>query len=169
MLKWSAIVVAGLVGVVALTALVGLLLPKGHRASKTAVIAAPPDAVYRLITDVARFKDWRPELTDVEILPDDGHGLRFREKSSQGIITFRFESLEPGRRVVSRIDDPAQPFGGTWTYDLRAEATGTVLTVTEDGEVYNPIFRVVSKFMSQTATIETYLASLQARVHASAG
>ena len=64
-----------------------------------------------------------------------------------------------------RIDDPGQPFGGTWTYALTPNGTGTSLTITEDGEVYNPIFRFMSHFFfSQTATIDAYLAALQRRL-----
>jgi hypothetical protein len=66
---------------------------------------------------------------------------------------------------VTRIADPSLPFGGTWTYDLKPQGSGTELTITEDGEVYNPIFRFMSKFVfSQTATIEAYQASLKRKL-----
>ncbi len=55
------------------------------------------------------------------------------------------------------------PFGGTWTYVLVPDVAGTRLTITEDGEVYNPLFRFLSRFVfSQTATIDTYLRHLEA-------
>ena len=41
---------------------------------------------------------------------------------------------------------------------------GTRVTVTEEGEVYNPIFRVVSRFMDPSATIRQYLTNLAARL-----
>ena len=60
-----------------------------------------------------------------------------------------------------KIADPDLPFGGTWTYELKPSGSGTRVTITEDGEVYNPIFRFMSHvFFSQSATIETYLKSL---------
>lgn len=164
MLKWTLIVILGLAGLVGLVAIVGTILPKGHRASKTATFTSPPASVYAAITDPARYPEWRADVTAVEILPDDGGGLRFREVGSNGTITFRFERLEPPHRVVARIADPTLPFGGSWTYELRPAGAGTELTITEDGEVYNPIFRVISKLMSQTATIEKYLASLEKRL-----
>ena len=65
-----------------------------------------------------------------------------------------------------RIADPSLPFGGTWTYELRAEGSGTSLTLTEDGEVYNPIFRVMQKFFfSPYKTIDTYLENLKKRLN----
>ena len=44
---------------------------------------------------------------------------------------------------------------------LEAQGNSTRVTVTEHGEVYNPIFRVVSKYiMGQTSTIDSYLTAL---------
>ena len=38
---------------------------------------------------------------------------------------------------------------------------GSVVTITERGSVYNPVFRFVSRFiLGHTATMETYLRSL---------
>jgi hypothetical protein len=60
------------------------------------------------------------------------------------------------------------PFGGTWTFDVAAAPGGTSLTITEDGEVYNPIFRFMSKTVfSPYKTIDTYQADLRRRLDAS--
>ena len=56
-------------------------------------------------------------------------------------------------------------FGGTWTYELTPVGRATLLRITERGEVYNPVFRVMSRFVfGHTATIDAYLAALGARV-----
>ena len=61
-----------------------------------------------------------------------------------------------------RIADPDLPFGGTWTYELKPDGGGTQLVITERGEVYNPIFRFMSRFVfSHTATMERFVASLK--------
>jgi uncharacterized protein YndB with AHSA1/START domain len=157
---------AGVVGVVALVALIGLVLPKGHRASRTATYAAPPATVFAVLADVEQYPAWRSDTSRVELLADDGQGRRFKEYGPHGAVTYRIEVLEPPARMVTRIADLSLPFGGTWTYELRGGASGgTELTITEDGEVYNPIFRFVSRFfMSQTATIEAYQAALAKRL-----
>ena len=68
------------------------------------------------------------------------------------------------RRLVTRIADTGLPFGGQWTYELVPDGEGTRLTITEDGEVYNPLFRFVSRFvMGHTATIERYLDDVEKR------
>jgi len=50
---------------------------------------------------------------------------------------------------------------GSWEYVFAPAAGGTVLTITEKGEVSNPLFRFMSRYIfGQTATIDTYLKSL---------
>jgi hypothetical protein len=72
------------------------------------------------------------------------------------------EVFDPPRRIVTRIDRSERAFGGTWTYELRPVATGTELTITEDGEVYNLIFRTLARFVfGHTATIDAYLRDLE--------
>ncbi len=67
----------------------------------------------------------------------------------------------PPRRLVTRIADPKLPFGGTWTYEIVSLERACTLTITEDGEVYNPLFRFVSRFViGHTATIDRYLKSV---------
>jgi hypothetical protein len=42
---------------------------------------------------------------------------------------------------------------------------GSELRITEEGEVYNPIFRFVSRFiMGHTATIDSYLSAVRKRL-----
>ncbi len=61
-----------------------------------------------------------------------------------------------------RIADRKLPFGGTWSFDIAPAAGGeSDLRVTEDGEVYNPIFRFMARFVfGYTASIEGYLRDL---------
>ena len=70
------------------------------------------------------------------------------------------EVFEPPRRMVGRIADPKLAFGGTWTYELAPVGGGCEVRITEDGEVYNPVFRYVSKATGHAGTIEKYLRAL---------
>lgn len=162
LLKWTLIIAGGLAALVALLAVVGLFLPKGHRAQRTVVVNAPPDRVFALVSDVARYATWRLDVKLVEILADSGGMLRFRETGPHGVVPYRVERNEPPSHWVTRIDDPSLPYGGTWTFELTPQGSGTSLTITEDGEIYNPIFRVLSRtIFSTTATIEAYQAALR--------
>ncbi len=74
----------------------------------------------------------------------------------------KLQESEPPRRLVTRITDKTLPFGGAWTFTLQPVDGGTKLTITENGEVYNPLFRVMSRFVfGHTATIDRYLGDLQ--------
>lgn len=166
MIRWLLYAVAGLVGLIGVVALVGLFLPERHRASRAVVYGAPPDAVFAAISDFASFPQWRSGVKSVAILSTEAERTRFREEGPHGVVTYRVEEWAPPSRLVTRIDDPSLPFGGKWTLELKRVAGGTELTITEDGEVYNPIFRVMSKlFFSPYATIDAYQADLRRRLN----
>jgi hypothetical protein len=57
------------------------------------------------------------------------------------------------------------PFGGWWEYVIAPAGSGSRVTITEHGEVYNPIFRFVSRYvMGQTKTLDSYLTALAAKL-----
>jgi hypothetical protein len=76
-------------------------------------------------------------------------------------VPIEVKEWNPPARLVTRIAARDLPFGGTWTYELTPAGTGTELRITENGEVYNPLFRFLSRFVfGHTATMRTYLAAL---------
>jgi uncharacterized protein YndB with AHSA1/START domain len=156
---------AVLVVVIAIVLVVGWSLPVAHRATRSIALRASPEAVFNLISRPADFPSWRSDVTRVELLPPDGGRAQFREVGKNGAIVFAVDSMIPPRRIVTRIADKSLPFGGSWTYDVEPGGGTTTLTITEDGEVYNPVFRFVSRFvMGQTATIDRYLADVRKRL-----
>ena len=163
-----AVIVLGTVALVALAvAVVGWSLPVGHRASRQAAYPATPEAVYAIISKVEDFPAWRSGLERVEIVESSAGVLTYREKSGDGTILYIVEEAVPPRRLVTRIADRTLPFGGTWTYELTPTAGGTSLRITEDGEVYNPVFRFMSRFVfTHHATIDTYLTDMGKRLGA---
>jgi uncharacterized protein YndB with AHSA1/START domain len=156
MQRWLIRIVVLLVVVVASVAATGYMLPQGHTASVTAEYAATPDTVFDAVMNVAQYATWRSDVDRID-LPSTDPAL-FREIGANGEITFRIEVVKPPTQMVTRIADPSLPFGGTWTFDVESvHGGGSTLTITERGEVYNPIFRFISHFfMSQTAGMETY-------------
>jgi uncharacterized protein YndB with AHSA1/START domain len=160
-MRIALIVVVVLVGLVAVMALVGAMLPKSHVASRTATYHVAPSAVWAAITDVNAFASWRGDVSRVEMLPDrNGHRV-WREHGKNGPITYEAVELTPPTRLVGRIADTNLAFGGSWTYVVSEAEGGARLTITENGEVYNPIFRFMSRFVfGHGATMEDYLRAL---------
>jgi uncharacterized protein YndB with AHSA1/START domain len=160
-----ALIVAGALGFIVLVVLlVGWMLPVGHRATREATYRATPEQVFKLITDVEAFPQWRPSVKEVEVLPAVNGHAQFREIGKNGSILFEIDSLVPNQRLVTRIADRSLPFGGKWTYELTPRGDSTTLRITEDGEVYNPVFRFVSRFVfGHTATIDQYLSDVGRR------
>jgi uncharacterized protein YndB with AHSA1/START domain len=158
--KAAAWTVGVLILVVGIVVAGGYALPVGHVAARTASLTLPPDRVFAAITDVDAYPTWRSGLERVETLSRTP--LRWREHG-RDTLTLEVVETSPPSRLVTRIADLDLPFGGTWTYELAAEGGGTRITVTERGEVYNPAFRFLSRFVfGHTATIDQYLADLEA-------
>jgi uncharacterized protein YndB with AHSA1/START domain len=162
-LRWTLYVLAALGAVVVLAIVVGWSLPVGHQASATRRIASPPDRVFALITDFARHPEWRTGVTRVDVTGAQVVGQQIREFGRNGEIPYRVETFEAPSRLVTRIAGEGLPFGGTWTYELRPDpGGGTAITITENGEIYNPIFRTVARFvLGYEATMKQYLDDLE--------
>jgi hypothetical protein len=165
LIKATVIVVGCLAGLVAAVAAIGMALPKAHVASRSVRLRRGPPEVWDAIHDVRRFSEWRPGLERVERLPDADGRPRWKEVGSHGAITFELVEASAPARMVTRIADPSLPFGGSWTYVVDPTPEGSRLTIVEQGEVYNPLFRFMSRFVfGHTATIDAYLAALAARL-----
>jgi len=164
-MRWILVVLGVLVALVVVIVAIGYALPVKHVASRQARLGQTPDKVFAVITKVEDFPAWRPSVKRVEVLPANNGKSRFREIGSDGSILFETDSVVQGKRLVNRIADPSLPVGGRWIYDLAPDGSGTLLTITEDGEVYNPVFRFVSRFiMGHTKTIDQFLADLHKRL-----
>lgn len=143
--------------------LVGAALPRTHEASRNAVITVAPHTLFPVLVTPEAYPEWRTGITRVD-RPDSD---RFTEHGPDGPVSYRIIERDPPRRLVVAVDDPEQVFSGTWTYELTPEGTGgrsTRLTITERGEVPNPIFRALARVMiSPGGTIEQFLRDLGRR------
>jgi hypothetical protein len=160
---WIAVVV--IVAVVGVVIAIGYALPVEHRASGETSVKASPDSVFALLTDIDRYPEWRSGVKAVERLAAAAGKTRFREKSSDGDLTFVIDKADSPRQLVTRIDDPDLPFGGTWTFDLApGEGGRTTVRITEDGKIFNPVFRFASRFiLGYDATLKRYLSDITRR------
>jgi uncharacterized protein YndB with AHSA1/START domain len=162
-MKWILLVLAILVVIVLMVFLIGALLPRKHVSSRAARYKQSPAEIWTVITDYQKFPEWRKNVKKVEMLPPVNGNPSWREIDAHG-DAIPFEILEsiPAQRLVTRIADPKLPFGGTWTYEMTPANDGArLLRITENGEIYNPVFRLVARFfMGYAQTQEQYLRDL---------
>ncbi len=161
-MKWVLLAVAALILVGAIMALIGALLPVKHHATRKARYRASPDALYAVI---AGPPDWRTGVKSFGVLPErDGRKQWWEEDTHRQKVTYELVEDVPGRRIAVRMADPKLPFGGTWTFDIAPTSGGSDLRITEDGEIYNVLFRFMARyFLGYTASIEGYLRDLAAK------
>jgi len=161
-MKWAGIIVGGLAALVALMAAVGALLPKSHVATQAATFRNQPAQLWQAITNVPRFPAWRKDVKQVIASPGADARAGWTEVWPHGErVPIEVREWTPPVRLETRIAAPDLPFGGTWAYVLTPTSAGTELRITENGEVYNPLFRFLSKFVfGHTTTMRTYLLAL---------
>src|SRR5260370_32138449 len=152
-MKWVLIIVMSLVALVLAVWVIGSLLPKGHTVARTLRMKQSPEAVWAAITDSQAMPAWRPNVVKVERLPDqNGHAV-WRETYKDGqSLPLEMVELQPPKRLVARIADPRLPFGVTSSYEITPAEAGCTITITERGEVYSPVFRLVPPFMYHSGT-----------------
>ncbi len=144
---------------------VGWSLPVAHSAARTVTLAAPPETVFDIVTDFSGHPSWRSDITRVEVEGEPGVGQLVREFGADGELPYRVTALQRPTLVVTRIE-AGLPFGGAWTYYFAEAPNGdTRLTIAEDGEIYNLVFRFLARFVfGYEATIDRYLGDLTRKV-----
>ena len=154
-------IVAGLLVLVGIVALIGSRLPKAHVASRSILLRRPPHDVYAVVRDFDSAPKWRADVKRIDVDAQPGRPVYFREQGKNGTINYELVEDVPAQRMVTRIRDTDLGFSGQWTYSLTTENSGTRVTIREDGEVSNVLFRFMSRYVfGQTATIDSYLKSL---------
>ena len=117
----------------------GTTLPVAHVATRSKRIPGHPAIVWGLINDPIATKGWAG-AAKTEIVEQD----------------------EPRLLVTKIVGESA--YGGTWTFEIAPDGhDASTVTITERGEVYNPAFRVLSRYVfGQSRSLETYLVKLEA-------
>jgi hypothetical protein len=105
-------------------------MQKGTTGEAQVYVAAAPDVVYGIVSDVTRMGEWSPETTRCEWI--DGAsgpvvGARFKGSNKRGVARWSTKptvvAAEPGREFAFEVDTDVR-----WTYRFAAENDGTRLT-----------------------------------------
>ncbi|MGQ0563118.1 MAG: SRPBCC family protein [Gemmatimonadota bacterium] len=158
-MKWLGWAIAGVALLAVAILAAGYALPRQHVARVRAHYHQPPEALFDAIIDIENGAAWRSGLDSVRVVTRDP--LTWRESAAWGALTFVMDDAVRPSRVVTRIADTGEGFGGTWRYEIAPEAAGSVVVITEHGEVDNPLYRFMSKFVfGHHTALETYAADL---------
>jgi uncharacterized protein YndB with AHSA1/START domain len=165
-MRWVALGVIVISAIAGLVALIGSRLPRSHHASGERTLPVPPELLWRTLTDLDAYPSWRRDVKRVIRLADRDGKPMWIEEGKSGKLTFAFERIEAPKVLVSRIADPNLPFGGTWTFEVAPAPHGSRLRISEAGEIYNPLFRFMARFIfGYDGTINAYLTALEGKFH----
>jgi hypothetical protein len=141
----------------------GAMLPLGHVASRKVKLNQTPDAVWQAINNHPDEPNWRPELKSIERLADvNGHpAWQENYKDGMKLLLEDTESV-PAKKLVRKVAESRNMFSGQWEFEITPAAAGSsILQITERGQVPNPLFRFVSRFiMGHTKSMEQYMTAL---------
>ena len=164
-MKLAIIIVASIIGVIVvailLIALVGSFLPIKHSATRSVLLHQKVETVYAVVRDFESMPQWRTDVRNVKVTNDPNGRVRFREEGKNGFVNYELIGEVPWQSMVTRIIDTDLGYAGKWTYTFSEEGSSTRVTITENGEVSNVIFRFLSRYaFGHTATIDAYLTAL---------
>lgn len=98
-------------------------------------VAAPPERIYPLISDITRYGEWSPESTGGEWLSGTpgAVGSRFRGDNGNGERTWSSEcevlAAEQDRRFAFGVlPGSERPDNSVWSFEIEPEGSGSRLT-----------------------------------------
>lgn len=164
-MAWVLIIAGSLVGLlvlaVAVAAVLGALSPEAHTATRQVRLDRTPEEVWQVLTDIPAYPSWRSGLKRVEMLESEDGMVTWREHSREGKLRMQLAELDPPRRLVAKVADPSLPYSGAWTCELTPDGDSCVVRLTEDGEVYNVLYRFAARYVFRhTSGLDEYLISL---------
>jgi len=155
----------GVAGLCTTTFAVGTLLPVEHRTTVRGSLDRPPEAVWRVLTDLEGMPMWRSDVTRVERLPDADGRTTWREVSRTGdVIVELAESVPPYRLVMQHLE-AGRPVLPELSFRLAADGSGTSLTMVAREEVGNPLGRVLVRLGARASPAARLLRDLESRLN----
>ena len=157
--------IALIIAFVFLLLVVGLLSPKQHTVARTLKTKQSQETIWRTITDFQTQPAWRKGLQKVERGPDhNGKEVWIEFYVDGDVIPLETTETKSPNRIVRAIADPNLPFSGVWEMEVKSEADGSSLTITERGEIPDALLRgFVKVFMGYAWSIDHYHSELAAK------
>ena len=171
-MRWAIITVVALFAIIIAIFAAGAVLPRKHVATSTTRITTGPQVIWDTIIDHANDPKWRPELAKIERLPDHNSHPVWLETYKDGMKLELEDTLaDSPKKLVREVHDTGDMFSGRWEITVtQLGAVYSEVRITEYGEVPNPFFRFMSRFVFRhTKSMEQYLQSLHNNLDGSGG
>lgn len=164
-MKWILIILGSLVALALLMAVIGMLLPREHKATSEIVLRQPPDSVWSVVRDPSALQGVWPDLKRARRLEDPTGREVWEEDVSGFPMRLVITSETRPSELITTIDGPPDAaFGGRWIYRIvPTPEGGSRVSVTEDGWIRNPFFRVMANVTGLNRTLDGYLRALGRR------
>ncbi|MBM3908049.1 MAG: SRPBCC family protein [Gemmatimonadetes bacterium] len=153
-----------LVLIVAAVFVAGLSMPKTHKASSRVQLTASRDSVWAVLRNFGEYPKWHPDFkSSVRGERREGREVWVQDVNGMTMSIMVLEIQPPSFLVTEVVTDEKSQWGGIWTHELVANGTGTEVTITEEGWVKSPFFRVMMKLMGTHSTMDGVLRNLGAK------
>lgn len=143
--------------------LYGRQLPREHAVTSHIVLVAPADSVFKVIRNVRSYPSWWSDVSSVErVRGSRGEVWRGNMGTSRS-IEVELKKIVSGRSMQAHIvGGEEQGWGGVWYYEVRNTASGTEVTITEEGFIDSPVVRAFMKLRGRYSRVDSFLSSLGA-------
>ena len=151
-----------IIALIAITFIVGLILPKERTFTKTAELKSEISIVFNLVSDFKNQAGWRNDIKEIIVIDDStwtevpkkGRAITFKVKKKKENELFEIEIIKP------------EDFNGYWVGTFKPTiVNGTSAEFKEVIIVSNPFFRTMSYlFVDLDKTMDLYLKHLKQKL-----
>jgi len=142
---------------------VGMTMPLDHQVSSRVQLTAPRDSVWAVLHAFGDYPKWDSDFkSSVRGKSRNGREVWVQDVGRMTMSVGIKSVQAPSRLVTEIVTDDKSNWGGVWTYDLASNGIGTEVTITEDGWIKSPLFRVMMKLMGSHSTMDGVLRALGA-------
>jgi hypothetical protein len=138
----GAIAMSSAVGLVAVYAW-GMSVPEHYAATVVAQVPGDPVTVFAALSDPERRPQWAPGVARIGQVSDDLLGRPVWRELDPTNDRFEFSVVSAEFPVWCTTTTKPEEIGvaATWTWTVAPAGTGTAVTLSEEGEISNPLFR----------------------------
>jgi hypothetical protein len=121
----------------------GKSTPEAHTASGSETIKADIDDVFETQADVQKYSAWNETVAEIRDYKENPDGTASWTEVWKDGNEFGMKRTAYIREKLIRveIEDKAEFFNGSWTFDFEDLEEGTKVTITENGNIPNAFVR----------------------------